>query len=222
MIARPEVIYAASTAKPHQISPEGSRVAVDFKSLLNKLILANLSHRPVRTLLSVLAIAVEVTMILTLVGVSHGTLDCSKERARGVGADIMVRPPGTSVMSSLCSAPLSEKFIPLLMKEPHVVLATGTVIQCIAASIPSPASTFRRFKKMSGGFNYLSGGDPVNDNDMIVDEYYAQQNHLEIGSNKRLRRPRLDRLRHLRGRQAGAHLRQAACAAGDRRAAPAT
>ncbi len=97
--------------------------------LLNKLILANLTHRPVRTLLSVLAIAVEVTMILTLVGVSHGTLDAPKERARGVGADILVRPPGSSVISSLSSAPLSEKYIPLLMKEPHVTLATGTVIQ---------------------------------------------------------------------------------------------
>ena len=53
--------------------------------VLNKLIFANLTHRPVRTLLSVLAIAVEVTMILTLVGVSHGTLDSTKNRARGGG-----------------------------------------------------------------------------------------------------------------------------------------
>jgi len=35
--------------------------------LLNKLILANLAHRPVRTILSIVAIAVEVTIILTLV-----------------------------------------------------------------------------------------------------------------------------------------------------------
>jgi hypothetical protein len=56
--------------------------------LLNKLVLANLGHRPARTLLSVLAIAVEVTMILTLVGVSHGTLGQSVRRARGAGADI--------------------------------------------------------------------------------------------------------------------------------------
>lgn len=69
--------------------------------MLNKLILANLTHRPVRTLLSVLAIAVEVTMILTLVGVSHGTLDSTAQRARGTGADILVRPAGSTVMSSL-------------------------------------------------------------------------------------------------------------------------
>ena len=52
-------------------------------ALLNKLILANLAHRPVRTVLSVLAIAVEVTMILTLVGVSNG-----------VGFPLLVEVPG--------------------------------------------------------------------------------------------------------------------------------
>ena len=163
-----------------------ARLAVNSFRLLNKLIFANLTHRPVRTLLSVLAIAVEVTMILTLVGVSHGTLDSSKERARGVGADVLVRPPGSSVMSSLSSAPLSDKFIPLLEKEPHVTLATGTVIQSIGGFDSITGLDFPSFKKMSGGFTYLSGGDPVNDNDMIVDQYYARQNHLEVGSTKRL------------------------------------
>jgi putative ABC transport system permease protein len=154
--------------------------------LLNKLILANLTHRPVRTLLSVLAIAVEVTMILTLVGVSHGTLDSSKERARGIGADIMVRPPGSSVISSLSSAPLSEKFIPLLMSQPHVVLATGTVLQGIGGFDSITGLDFPSFNKMSGGFTYISGGDPVKDNEISVDEYYAKQNHLDLGGSKRL------------------------------------
>jgi putative ABC transport system permease protein len=39
---------------------------------INRYVVSNVSHRPVRTLLSVLAIAVEVTMILTLVGLSYG------------------------------------------------------------------------------------------------------------------------------------------------------
>jgi putative ABC transport system permease protein len=150
--------------------------------LLNKLILANLTHRPVRTLLSVLAIAVEVTMILTLVGVSYGTLHSTAERARGVGADIIVRPPGSSVMSSLSSSPLSEKFQPVLMQQPHVVSVTGTVIQGLTWPDSITGLDFPAFQKMSGGFSYLSGGDPVNDNDMTVDEYYARQKHLQVGS----------------------------------------
>lgn len=158
------------------------RTGLDFDSLLNKLIFANLTHRPVRTLLSVLAIAVEVTMILTLVGVSHGTLDSSAERARGVGADIVVRPPGTSVMSSLSSSPLSQKYIPLLEQQPHVTLATGTVIASLTFPDSITGLDFPSFEKMSGGFTYIEGGDPVNDNDMTVDRYYAQQKHLSVGS----------------------------------------
>jgi putative ABC transport system permease protein len=150
--------------------------------VLNKLIFANLTHRPVRTLLSVLAIAVEVTMILTLVGVSYGTLDSTKERARGVGADIVVRPPNSQVMSALSSSPFSEKFIPLLLQQPHVTLATGTVILGIGGFDSITGLDFPVFNKMSNGFTYTAGGDPRNDDDMIVDQYYARQKHLDIGS----------------------------------------
>ncbi len=164
------------------ISHEAGRLALDLRLVLNKLILANLTHRPVRTLLSVLAIAVEVTMILTLVGVSYGTLDSTAARARGVGADVIVRPPNSQVMSSLSSSPLSEKYLILLMQQPHVVLATGTVIQGIGGFDSVTGLDFPAFNKMSGGFAYISGGDPVNTDDMIVDEYYARQKHLQVGS----------------------------------------
>ena len=82
--------------------------------LLTKLTFANLAHRPVRTLLSILAIAVEVTMILTLVGVSNGTLHESARRARGSGADILVRAPGASSALTLSSSPMSDKFVNML------------------------------------------------------------------------------------------------------------
>lgn len=154
--------------------------------MLNKLIFANLTHRPVRTLLSVLAIAVEVTMILTLVGVSHGTLDSTKNRAKAVGADIMVRPPGSSVMSSLSSAPMSDKYLGLLLKQPHVVAVTGTVVQSLTFPDSITGLDFAQFRKMSGGFSYVHGGDPVNDNDIVVDEDYAQQHHLHVGSPVKL------------------------------------
>jgi putative ABC transport system permease protein len=149
--------------------------------VLNRLIFANLAHRPVRTLLSVLAIAVEVTMILTLVGVSHGTLDSTANRARGVGADIVIRPPNSSVMSSLNSAPISEKYVAWLQSQPHVTVATGTAIQSLTFPDSITGIDFPSFNKMSGGFNYVEGGDPATDNDIAVDEYYAQQKHLHVG-----------------------------------------
>jgi len=66
--------------------------------LIHRLVFENLKHRPVRTLLCAIAIGIQVTMILTLVGVSDGMLGDAKERSRGTGADIMVRPPGSTVL----------------------------------------------------------------------------------------------------------------------------
>ena len=42
---------------------------------MNKMILANLVHRPVRSLISIIAIAVEVTLIIIIVGLSLGMLN---------------------------------------------------------------------------------------------------------------------------------------------------
>ena len=42
---------------------------------MNKLIFANLLHRPVRSIISVLAVAIEVIMILSIVGIFMGMLN---------------------------------------------------------------------------------------------------------------------------------------------------
>jgi putative ABC transport system permease protein len=148
--------------------------------LLNKLIFANLGHRPIRTLLSVLAIAVEVTMILTLVGVSYGTLNGTSQRAKGVGADIWFRPPGSSVIG-LSSAPMSDKLPALLMQEPHVKFAMGTTVQPLGGLDSITGLDLDDFTRLNGGFRYLQGGPLVHDDDVIVDQYYAQQKKLHIG-----------------------------------------
>jgi putative ABC transport system permease protein len=153
--------------------------------LLNKLIFANLGHRPVRTLLSVLAIAVEVTMILTLVGVSNGTLDQSAQRARGVGADIWFRPPGSAAIG-LSTAPMSDKIPALLMKEPHVTFAMGTMVQPLSGFDSMTGVDLDDFGKLNGGFRYLQGGPLVNDDDILVDQYYAKQKQLKVGDTLNL------------------------------------
>jgi transposase len=48
--------------------------------LINRLVLENLKSRPLRTLLSAVAIGVQVTMVLTLVGISRGTVEDGLQR----------------------------------------------------------------------------------------------------------------------------------------------
>ena len=152
---------------------------------INRFVLSNLGYRPVRTLLSILAIAVEVTMILTLVGVSYGTLDATARRARGVGSDIMIRPPGSSIIG-LSSAPMTDLLVPMLMKQPHIVLATGTVVQPLAGLDTISGLDLDSFSNMSGGFHFLQGGSFQKDDDILVDEYYAREKHLHVGDTVHL------------------------------------
>jgi putative ABC transport system permease protein len=148
--------------------------------LVNKLVIENLKHRPLRTLLSIVAIAVEVTMMLTLVGLSRGMLDDSVRRARGVGADIWIRPPGSSALS-FSSAPMPEKMVDYFEKQPHVALAYGSVSHPIGGINTVTGIDLERFNQMSGGFTYLSGGPFQYPEDVIVDDYYARENEKKVG-----------------------------------------
>lgn len=153
--------------------------------MINKLVFSNLAHRPVRTALTVLAIAVEVTMILTLVGVSYGTLDGTARRARGVGADLMIRPPGSSALG-LSTAPISDQLVDFVARQPHVAVATGTAVQPLAGFDAITGIDLEQFTKMSGGFHFVEGGPFQSDRDLIVDEYYARENKLHVGDHLRL------------------------------------
>jgi putative ABC transport system permease protein len=105
----------------------------------------------------VLAIAVEVTMILTLVGVSYGTLDEAARRARGVGADIVVRPPGASVIAA-GSSPMSDGLLPFFLKQPHVTSATGTMVQPLGGFDSLTGIDLAQFDNLSaGGFRFIKG-----------------------------------------------------------------
>ena len=76
---------------------------------MNKLIIANLIHRPVRSIISVLAVAIEVVMILSIVAIFMGMLNDQKQRTNGIGADLLVRPANISFMNGMSGAPMSAK-----------------------------------------------------------------------------------------------------------------
>jgi putative ABC transport system permease protein len=147
--------------------------------LLNKLVLENLRHRPVRTCLSVLAVGVEVTMILTLVGVSTGTLDETARRARGVGADLLVRQ--TPLLGS-SSATMSEDLLAWFGSQPHVAFATGTMIQPISLLDSLTGVDLNALERLGGKFRFVAGGPFRDESDIIVSEYYAGERGLKVGS----------------------------------------
>jgi putative ABC transport system permease protein len=151
-----------------------------------KLVFENLKHRPMRTLLSILLIGVPVTLILCLVGLSHGFIEDSQRRARGVGADIVIRPKGSSLLTLGYSMPMEmvDKFF---AKQPHVQIATGVLNATVeGVTLGMTGLDLPTFDKMSGGFRYIEGGPFQGPDDVIIDDYYASQKNLHKGDHIKL------------------------------------
>jgi putative ABC transport system permease protein len=145
-----------------------------------KLVLENLKHKPMRSLLSILLIGVPVTLILCLVGLSHGFLEDSQRRTRGIGADVIVRPPGSTLLT--LSGGISDKIVDWLGQQPHVKIAVGAVNQPVQGiTLGATGINLKQFDQMSGGFTYLHGGPFQGPNEVIIDQFYADQQHAHVG-----------------------------------------
>jgi putative ABC transport system permease protein len=149
--------------------------------LIAKLVANNLAHRKVRTALSILLIAVPVALMLTLVGLSRGFVEDSRARARGVGADILVRSPESHTPGSLSITNMPERMVTRLGEVPHVRYSTGVASHLVSgwtavSGIDSPA-----FEKMSGSFVFQEGHIFVKPDDILLDTYYAQQVGVHAG-----------------------------------------
>jgi putative ABC transport system permease protein len=150
---------------------------------MNKMIFSNLVHRPFRTFISVVAVAVEVTLILLIVGLSVGMLTDTKNRQVGIGADIMVQPPGSSLLMGVSGAPVSIKVADKLRQLEHVVAVAPVVTQLSTAGNLEVIDgiDLQSFEAMGGPFHYLSGGPFEGPNDMLIDDYVASSKKLKVG-----------------------------------------
>jgi putative ABC transport system permease protein len=148
--------------------------------LINKLVVENLKFRPVRTLLSIVAISIQVTLVLALVGLSDGMLNDQARRARGVGADILVRPPNGALI--LTGGQMLADFIPRVIDPtPHVQVASGVLLYGTDLFNYITGVDLRTFDQMNGGFHFARGGPFQHPDDVMVDELYAAQHHVRVG-----------------------------------------
>jgi putative ABC transport system permease protein len=66
-----------------------------LRKLMDSLVLSNLAHRPARTLVSIVGIAIGVLLVVFTVGLAHGLLRERGRREANIGAQILVRPSGS-------------------------------------------------------------------------------------------------------------------------------
>jgi len=155
---------------------------------MNRLVISNLIHRPLRSLISIFAIALEVTLILLLAGFSYGMLNDSKTRQAGIGADLMVQPPGSSNLVGFTTAPMSVKIGDIVGKLPHVTVVSPVYWQLTNAGALEIISgiDLASYESLGSPFAYISGGPFKGADDMIVDDKYAQDHHSKIGDKVEL------------------------------------
>jgi putative ABC transport system permease protein len=157
--------------------------------MVNRMILENVMHRPVRTIISILAVALEVAMVLLVVGMTNGLLNESAKRVEGVGADVMVQPPGSSFLLGLTGAPMPIKIGDRLTQMPHVLAVTPVLLQFNTSGGLNLiyGIDMASFDRVSGGFVYYSGGPLKGPDDILVDDWYAKANHLKVGETVNLK-----------------------------------
>src|SRR5262245_39217783 len=122
-----------------------------------------------RSMLSVLLIGVPVTLILTLVGLGEGMSSDAATRARAFGADIVVRPKGSTLYATLSSG-MSDKIVAFLAKQPHVQIAMGVLNHPVEGLFMGVTGIdLPTFTAMSGGFQFIEGGPFQTPDDILLD-----------------------------------------------------
>jgi putative ABC transport system permease protein len=150
--------------------------------MMNKMIVSNLAHRPLRSAISIVAIALEVTLILLIVGFSIGLLNDSRARQAGIGADVIVLPPGSSNFVGLTGAPAPVKIADVLARQPHVKLVSPVLIQVsTTGALQTIFGIDLKSYDAMRPFTYLKGGPFEQPNDVLVDDIYAEARHAKFG-----------------------------------------
>lgn len=141
---------------------------------MNKLVIANLLHRPLRSIISVFAVAIEVVMILSIVAIFMGMLDDQKQRINGIGADVVVAPSNASFINGLSGAPMSARLAEVLQKLPHVVAAAPLISNFnMSGSVEILYGIDYASYNSLKPFIFLDGGPFQGPYDVIVDDIYA-------------------------------------------------
>jgi putative ABC transport system permease protein len=147
------------------------------------MILQNALHRRVRTAITVIAVAVEVTLVIIVVGLTSGLLLESAKRTEGVGADVMVQPPSASVFMAFSGAPMPISIAGRLEQLEYVQAVAPVLVQFNSVNGLDIVYGIQpdSFRAVSGGFSFQRGRELKDPDDILVDDVYAQAKKIKVG-----------------------------------------
>ena len=147
------------------------------------MIVQNVLHRPVRTLITVVGVAVEVTLVILVVGLTTGLLTESAKRTEGVGADIMIQPPSASIWAAFSGAPMPIAIAGKLRKLDYVQAVAPVLVQFNSVNGLDVVYGIQpdTFRDVSGGFVFHAGHGLEKPDDILVDDVYARGKKVKVG-----------------------------------------
>src|SRR2546423_12333854 len=156
---------------------------------MNKqMIIAGLKARPVRTTVSVLAVALEVVLILVVVGLTTGITAETAKRTAGVGAEVMVEPPNSSMFLALANNTMPVALADKIRELPavqavapvQILMNSENGIEVVYGIEP------KSFDAVTGGFSWHQGALFKGPKDIVVDDLWAKAKSAKVGGSVEL------------------------------------
>jgi putative ABC transport system permease protein len=142
----------------------------------------NLAARPLRCFLSVIAIAIQVVLVLLIVGMTSGVLSDWGKRVEGVGADVVVQPPNASIFFAFSSAVMQESLGDEIEKLPGVDEVAPTLMMTDPKTlVVIYGIDYKRYNALSKGFIFRAGRPFGAPDEALADDIAAQSRHLKVG-----------------------------------------
>ena len=150
--------------------------------MMNRMIVANLRRRPMRSLVSIVAVAIEVVLILMIVGLTNGMINDHIAREKGIGADIIVRSGSGSMFAELTGNTMPLALGPVFARVPGVAAVAPMAYHIISGVEALGGVNLASFDAVSGGFHFLQGrAFQPGTHEVVVDDLEAAARHYHIG-----------------------------------------
>ncbi len=149
----------------------------------NSLLFSSILNRPLRTSATVIAIAMEVVLIILVVGMTRGMIKDSAKRIEGIGADIVFQPPGSSYILASSTAAMLEKIAGVIQETEGVDAVAPVMVQFntqggIGLIYGIDVASFDR---VTNGFSFIQGRAFRAPDEVIIDDIQAKSKRLQVG-----------------------------------------
>lgn len=174
--------------------PDAVRKALDrhprLRGFMDNLVLSNMTHRPARTFVSILGVAVGVLLVVFTVGLAHGVLRERGRRESDVGAEIIVRASGTTGLAG------TQRFsLPVSLADEIQSVEGVRVAAPIGQNTDKSDSgfgmrvidgiPFERYALLSG-LRVIEGRGLQGGDEAVVDSVWREQRKAKVGDTVKL------------------------------------